>query len=148
MLLPTPLPCILPSWTLSRPPLRAVPGHEQGSVASTAQHDDGRSRGAHRGRSRCSSSGPGHRPGKQSKPGASRAALLPWLQTLRIPLASGAPCTARQGVLAGQRQHHPPGSSIPTPPPLHAHQEPPNLVSLEVYHTVNPQTLSHQSLRS
>lgn len=139
---PTPLPDIPPRRTLSRPPLRAVPGPKQGSVASTAQHDDGRSRDAHRGRSRCGSSGPGHGPGKQSKPGASRAALLPWLQTLRIPLASGAPCTARRaGVPAGQRQHHPPGSSIPTPPPLHAHQEPPNLVSLEVYPTVSPQTL-------
>lgn len=42
-------------------------------------------------------SGPGHRPGRQSKPGASNAALLPGLQTLRIPLASSAPCTARQG---------------------------------------------------
>ena len=34
------------------PPLGAVPGHKQGSAAAAAQHDDGLSRDAHRGRSR------------------------------------------------------------------------------------------------
>lgn len=58
--------------------------------------------------------------------------VFPWPRAL--PALPG-------GVLAGQRQHHPPGSSIPTPPPLQAHQAPPNLVSLEVCHPVNPQTL-------
>lgn len=141
------IPYILPRWTLNRPPLRAVPGHRPGGVASAAQPDDGRSRGARRGSSRCGVSGPGHRPGKHSKPGASSAAPALAANTPYSPgLGRSLHCQAGCWLVRGTTTL----LALPSQPHLHCRltKHPQTWFLLKFAILSIPKPFSHQSLRS